>query len=68
MRPYWERYYQNFHGIIFVVKSTASTSEMELAKRHLFKILQHAQLQYLPVLILVNFSDVKTACSQEEVG
>lgn len=67
VRPYWDRYYQVFQGIIFVVKSTASAEDMEVAKQELFKALRHPQLKALPLLVLASYSDVEGAQSAEEI-
>ena len=68
VRPYWDRYYQVFQAIIFVIKSTASDEEMELAKQELYKALKHPQLKALPLLLLANYSDGEGARSAEEVS
>ncbi|XP_076465321.1 ADP-ribosylation factor-like protein 15 [Babylonia areolata] len=67
VRPYWDRYYQVFQGIIFVVKSTGSAEELETAKQELVKALNHPQLKTLPLLLLANYSDVEGARSAEEI-
>ena len=68
MRPYWDRYYQVFQAIIFVIKSTASDEEMEMAKQELYKALKHPQLKALPLLVLANFSDLEGARSAQDVS
>ncbi|KAL8565286.1 hypothetical protein ACOMHN_001184 [Nucella lapillus] len=67
VRPYWDRYYQVFQGIIFVVKSTASAEDMEVSKQELFKALRHPQLKFLPLLLLANYSDAEGAQSAEQI-
>ncbi|XP_070175845.1 ADP-ribosylation factor-like protein 15 [Littorina saxatilis] len=67
VRPYWDRYFQVFQGIIFVVKSSASDEEMEMVKQELFKALKHQQLKGLPLLLLANYSDVEGARSAEDI-
>lgn len=61
VRPYWERYFQVFQGVIFVVNSSCSDEDMETAKQELYKALKHTQLRGLPLLVLANFSDVQGA-------
>lgn len=68
MRPYWDRYFQVFQGIIFVVNSAASEEEINLSKVELYKTLKHTQLRNLPLLILANFSEVEGARSASEVS
>nr|KAG5694328.1 hypothetical protein BaRGS_035196 [Batillaria attramentaria] len=68
VRPYWERYFQVFQGIIFVVNSAASEEELALAKSELYKALRHTQLRSLPLLVLANFSDAQGARSSQEVS
>lgn len=68
MRPYWDRYFQVFQGIIFVVNSGASEEDLTLAKSELYKALKHTQLRGLPLLVLGNFSDVAGSRSAEDVS
>lgn len=67
VRPYWERYFQVFQGIIFVVSSVSNEEDMALAKAELYKALQHSQLKALPLLVLANFSDAQGACTSQEM-
>ena len=68
MRPYWDRYYQVFQGIIFVVRSSASAEEMETSKQELHKALRHPQLKGLPLMVLANHADAEGARSAEDVS
>lgn len=67
VRPYWERYFQVFQGIIFVVSSVSNEEDMALAKTELYKALQHSQLKALPLLVLANFSDAQGARTSQEM-
>lgn len=67
VRPYWERYFQVFQGIIFVVSSVSNEEDMALAKTELYKALQHSQLKALPLLVLANFCDVQGARTSQEM-
>ncbi|XP_025076876.1 ADP-ribosylation factor-like protein 15 [Pomacea canaliculata] len=67
VRPYWDRYFQVFQGIIFVVNSGASEEDLTLAKSELYKALKHTQLRGLPLLVLGNFSDVAGSRSAEDL-
>jgi ADP-ribosylation factor-like protein 15 len=67
VRPYWDRYYQVFQGIIFVIDSSCSEDKLQLAKTELYNAVGHHQLKSLPLLILANFQDKEGARSVEEL-
>ncbi|KAI8793646.1 ADP-ribosylation factor protein 15 [Biomphalaria glabrata] len=68
VRPYWERYYQVFQGIIFVIDSSSSEELLQTAKSELHNAARHHQLKSLPLLILATFQDVKGARTPEELS
>uniref|UniRef100_A0A0B6YVP5 ADP-ribosylation factor-like protein 15 n=1 Tax=Arion vulgaris TaxID=1028688 RepID=A0A0B6YVP5_9EUPU len=68
VRPYWDRYYQVFQGIIFVIDSSSSEEKLQIAKTELFNAVKHQQLKSLPLLILANFQDKEEARSVEELS
>ncbi|KAH9491899.1 ADP-ribosylation factor-like protein 15 [Bulinus truncatus] len=68
VRPYWERYYQVFQGVIFVMDSSASEELLLTAKSELYNAVRHQQLKSLPLLILASFQDVKGARTPEELS
>ncbi|BFZ01840.1 hypothetical protein BsWGS_04879 [Bradybaena similaris] len=68
VRPYWDRYYQVFQGIIFVIDSSSSEEKLYIAKNELYKAVSHHQLKSLPLLILATFQDKEGARSTEELS
>ncbi|GFO36962.1 ADP-ribosylation factor-like protein 15 [Plakobranchus ocellatus] len=68
VRPYWDRYYQVFQGIIFVVCATDSEDKLQTVKEELFKAVRHHQLKGLPLLVLVSHQDAENARSAEEIS
>ncbi|CAL1525968.1 unnamed protein product [Lymnaea stagnalis] len=68
VRPYWERYYQVFQGIIFVIDSHSSEESLQIAKQEMHNAVKHQQLKSLPLLILATFQDVEGARSPEELS
>lgn len=68
VRPYWDRYYQVFQGIIFVIAGHDSDEKLQVAREELLKAIKHHQLKSLPLLILVSHQDVEGARSAEEIS
>ena len=56
-----------FGGKIFVVDSTSSDEDMELAAAELQSALLHTALRDLPLLVLANKQDKKEARTVEKV-
>ncbi|RWR89283.1 Small GTPase superfamily [Cinnamomum micranthum f. kanehirae] len=67
LRPIWEKYYEEAHGIIFVIDA-ACPSRFEDSKSALEKVLRHEDLQGAPLLILANKQDLSGAITAEEVA
>ena len=67
VRPVWNRYYDNVEGIIFVLDSSCTTEEFTTVKEELHKVLGHASLKGLPILILASYQDQSTARKTDQV-
>ncbi|RUS79772.1 hypothetical protein EGW08_012456 [Elysia chlorotica] len=67
VRPYWDRYYQVFQGIIFVIAGDDSDEKLNVAREELLKAARHHQLKGLPLLILVSHQDKEGAKTAEEM-
>ena len=67
MRPYWERYYQNFQGIIFVVDINSEEEKLNTAKVEMLNALNHQKLKSIPLLIIATRKDGQDGRSTEEV-
>ena len=67
LRALWNHYYENTHGIIFVVDS-ADSSRFDIAKKELQKLLEEDQLRDAKVLVLANKQDLPGAVTTSEVA
>ncbi|XP_050402428.1 ADP-ribosylation factor-like protein 15 [Patella vulgata] len=67
VRLYWDRYYEGTHGVVFVLNGTGTDEELEIVKTEFLKALNHPQLAYHPLLVLVNYQDLPGACSTDEI-
>ncbi|XP_059152956.1 ADP-ribosylation factor-like protein 15 [Physella acuta] len=67
VRPYWDRYYQVFQGMIFVLDSSSADEKLQLAKTELLNAVKHQQLKSLPLLLLATYQDVPGAKSTAEL-
>ncbi|XP_031560756.1 ADP-ribosylation factor-like protein 15 [Actinia tenebrosa] len=67
VRKYWQHYYDGSQGVIFVVDSTSSEEDLELAAAELQSALSHPALRDLPLLVLANKQDEKEARSVEKL-
>ncbi|XP_005093485.1 ADP-ribosylation factor-like protein 15 [Aplysia californica] len=68
VRPYWERYFQTFQGIIFVIDSSSEEGKLQTAKTELHNAVKHQQLKSLPLLVILTGQDKENARSVEEVS
>jgi len=53
IRPYWRCYYQNTHGIIYVVDS-ADEDRIAITKKELTAMLQEEELNGVKLLVFAN--------------
>ncbi|KAM6951264.1 ADP-ribosylation factor-like protein 4D [Aplochiton taeniatus] len=66
LRPLWKSYTRRTDGMVFVVDA-AETERMEEAKVELHKITRTAENHGVPVLVLANKQDLRSALSAGEV-
>mmetsp|Transcript_5747 Transcript_5747/g.10774 ORF Transcript_5747/g.10774 Transcript_5747/m.10774 type:complete len:199 (-) Transcript_5747:141-737(-) len=66
-RSVWHNYYDEVHGIMFVVDS-ADTPRLEEAQRVLSEVLSHQSLHGVPVLCMANKQDLPSASNVEELS
>jgi small GTP-binding protein len=66
IRPLWRHYYQNTHGVIFVVDSN-DRERISEASEELQKMLREDELREAAVLVLANKQDLPNAMSVAEV-
>jgi ADP-ribosylation factor related protein 1 len=67
LRSIWDKYYDESHGIIFVVDAT-TPSRFEESKRALDKVLGSRELFDTPLLIFANKQDAPGAVDAQEVA
>lgn len=67
-RNLWEHYYREVDAIVFVVDS-ADKMRFVVSKEELFSMLTHPDLKTksLPILVFANKTDIKGACSTNEI-
>jgi ADP-ribosylation factor 1/2 len=66
IRPLWRHYYQNTHGLIFVVDSN-DRDRIENAKEELQRMLNEEELRDAVVLVFANKQDLPNAMSVSEI-
>mmetsp|Transcript_12816 Transcript_12816/g.17671 ORF Transcript_12816/g.17671 Transcript_12816/m.17671 type:complete len:202 (+) Transcript_12816:43-648(+) len=68
LRSIWEKYFEEAHGIIYVIDSVDS-EKLEDAKITLERILQHPSVpEIVPLLVLCNKQDISGARSPAEIA
>lgn len=66
LQTLWDKYYEECHGVIFVIDSTDET-RMEESHQAFNKVVQDPQLQGIPLLILVNKQDLEGSQGVEAI-
>ena len=66
IRPLWRHYYQNTHGLIFVVDSN-DRDRIEDAKEELQRMLNEEELRDAVVLVFANKQDLPNAMTVAEI-
>jgi ADP-ribosylation factor protein 1 len=66
IRPLWRHYYQNTHGLIFVVDSN-DRDRIEDAKEELHRMLNEEELRDAVVLVFANKQDLPNAMTVAEI-
>ncbi|KAK3151818.1 hypothetical protein QOZ80_3AG0251010 [Eleusine coracana subsp. coracana] len=67
LRTIWEKYYEESHGVIYVIDAAASSS-FEDAKSTLERIIHHEHLKAAPILIVANKQDLPGVIGDEELA
>jgi len=66
IRPYWQNYYDNTDGIIYIIDS-ADKNRIDEADVELGKLLEEEKLAGVPVLVFANKQDLLTAMSADMI-
>lgn len=64
VRQYWHRYYNDVHGVIFVVDGSCTHDVLQQTTDALHKAIQNPELSNKPWLILCNKQDLDGACTE----
>ncbi|KAI8507797.1 ADP-ribosylation factor-like protein 15 [Branchiostoma belcheri] len=67
IRPYWDRYYQQTQGVVFVMDSACSQEALQTVGGLLAGILSHESLRGLPFVLLASHQDKTEARSSEQL-
>lgn len=67
VQPFWDHYFGNKNGLLFVVNSNDSDIELKTARDTLKVIFSDARLKNKPCLILGTHSDIDGSKSSEEI-
>lgn len=66
LRAFWRLYYQDSHGIVFVIDS-ADRARIDLCRDELKLLLQEDELRGVPLLILANKQDIAGSMNVDEL-
>lgn len=67
IRPFWEKYFEGQHGILYVINAAAKEEELKVAVKILTDVLSNSTLKGIPCVILATHQDISGAKSQVEV-
>nr|XP_034313685.1 ADP-ribosylation factor [Crassostrea gigas] len=67
LRPLWKHYYQNTHGLVYVVDSN-DRERILMSREELFGILENDEMRGVPVVIIANKQDQPNALSTSDVA
>jgi len=67
IRPLWRHYYQNTHGLIYIVDSN-DRGRIEEAALELHKVLREPEMSDVALLVLANKQDLPQALSVAEIS
>eukprot|EP00160_Parvularia_atlantis_P018609 Unigene6976_Nuclearia_a/m.21372 Unigene6976_Nuclearia_a/g.21372 ORF Unigene6976_Nuclearia_a/g.21372 Unigene6976_Nuclearia_a/m.21372 type:complete len:200 (-) Unigene6976_Nuclearia_a:68-667(-) len=62
----WEKYYDECHGIVFVIDST-DVDRLETSIRAFMNVVAHSAVRTVPILVLANKQDSKQAVGVERI-
>lgn len=68
VRKYWPHYFAGAQGIVFVVDSSSSDDDVDLAAAELKEALSHPSLESLPLLVFAGKQDVNGARNADELS
>jgi len=66
IRPLWKHYYQNSHGLLFVIDSS-DTERIRESAEELHGILEDDNMHGVPVVIIANKQDLPNAMSCNQI-
>ena len=67
VQHFWDYYFADKNGLLFVINSAVSEDELKLAKETLKTVLSNARLRGRPCLVLGTHSDLSNAKTEKEL-
>ncbi|XP_015910507.1 ADP-ribosylation factor-like protein 15 [Parasteatoda tepidariorum] len=67
IRPFWSKYFEGQHGILYVINAAASEEMLKQSSKILQETLQNSSLKGLPCVILATHQDVEGSKSHQEI-
>lgn len=67
VQPFWDHYFNDKHGILFVVNASAPDSDLQAAREALAVVLSDSRLKGRPCLLMGTHSDLKEARHSAEL-
>ena len=68
MRQYWQHYYHGMVAVVFILDSSCSDEELDVALDCLKRALEHPELIAKPCLLLASYQDRPDARTEKQVG
>lgn len=68
VRQYWNRYYDDVHGVVFVIDGSCTGDELHETTEALHKAIKDPRLSQRPWLILCNKQDMDGALTEDQVA
>ncbi|XP_035230784.1 ADP-ribosylation factor-like protein 15 [Stegodyphus dumicola] len=68
IRPFWNKYFEGQHGILYVIDAAADDESLKEAVKILHEVISASSLKGVPCVILATHQDVKGSKTQEEIA
>lgn len=68
IRPFWERYFEGQHGLLYVIDAAAEEETLKEAIKILSEVLSNSALKGVPCVILATHQDIDGSKTQQEIS
>ncbi|GFU30791.1 ADP-ribosylation factor-like protein 15 [Nephila pilipes] len=68
VRPFWSKYFQGQHGLLYVIDAAADDEVLKEAVRILQEVISSSLLKGIPCVILATHQDIKGSRSPQEIA